>query len=79
MNDWIDKCLIAALCVLGAISLVLLAWLFAMIPKMIFAQEVCLAHGYPNGRIDYKLNAYCVKRVNQTDFVVPLADVAGAK
>jgi hypothetical protein len=34
----------------------------------------CLAAGYPNHEIDWSLNAYCIKRVNQTDVVVPFAD-----
>ncbi len=32
----------------------------------------CLEMGYPSVRLDWKLNAYCVKRINQTDVVLPL-------
>jgi hypothetical protein len=39
------------------------------------ADAACLRAGYPSARIDWSLNAYCVKRVDQTDVVVPLSTV----
>lgn len=35
----------------------------------------CLANGYPDARQDFMLRVYCVKRVDQTDVVVPLSEV----
>lgn len=33
----------------------------------------CLLHGYPIGRVSiYPIARYCVKRIDQTDVVVPL-------
>lgn len=33
----------------------------------------CLAAGYPKGEVSYTLDRYCIRRVDQTDVVVPLA------
>ncbi len=35
--------------------------------------SACLSYGYKSAKIDYALNAYCIKRVNQTDVVIPLS------
>ena len=62
-----------------AITLVILAIFFA-IGFGNFAQyraeRACLRHGFPaaNGGA-YGTTAYCVKRVNQTDSVVPLKEL----
>lgn len=40
------------------------------------ADAICLAHGYPKTQIDFRGNAYCIKRVDQTDVVVPLKEIA---
>ena len=37
----------------------------------------CLAAGYPTAHIDFKFNAYCTRRVDQTDVTVPLAKAEG--
>lgn len=39
------------------------------------AEAQCLAAGYPGSSVTWNLRAYCVKRVNQTDVVVPLREV----
>ncbi len=39
-------------------------------------ESACLRAGYPSASVDVFLNRYCVKRVDQTDIVVPLSDVA---
>jgi len=49
--------------------------MFVVIPITMFVSSKCLQHGYPEGQIEYNLTAYCVKRVNQTDVVVPLKDL----
>lgn len=35
----------------------------------------CLAAGYPTAYVTWKREAYCVRRVEQTDIVEPLAKV----
>jgi hypothetical protein len=39
------------------------------------ARVDCLAYGYPAVKVDMALRAYCVRRVDQTDVVVPLDKV----
>ncbi len=34
----------------------------------------CLAAGYREASVDWAFNRYCVKRLDQTDLVVPFAD-----
>lgn len=38
---------------------------------------VCLSYGYPETRVTYNLDTYCVKRLDQTDTVVPINQVVG--
>lgn len=35
----------------------------------------CLAAGYPQSQISWTLDRYCIKRVNQTDVVIPLKEI----
>jgi len=37
----------------------------------------CLRAGYPNSKMTWNLEGYCVKRVDQTDTVVPIDTVRG--
>lgn len=36
-------------------------------------QSVCLEAGYPSAKMSVGFSRYCIKRVDQTDIVVPLA------
>jgi hypothetical protein len=58
-----------------ALAIVVLVVALAVFHARIDAQ--CLRAGYPGSTYDYALNAYCVKRVDQTDVVVPLSEVRG--
>lgn len=42
------------------------------------AKVVCLRAGYPEVRVTFA-KWFCVKRLDNTDVVVPLADVKGAQ
>ena len=55
------------------VSLVLFVVISATYEAM--GQSSCLKYGYPTHRMDYKFTIYCVKRVNQTDVVVPLSSI----
>lgn len=35
----------------------------------------CLSHGYREGSVTVFYDAYCVKRIDQTDMVVPKKDI----
>jgi hypothetical protein len=39
------------------------------------AQAVCLKAGFPRADMDWKFSAYCVKREEYTDVVVPLKEI----
>lgn len=41
----------------------------------LYAENICNQSGYPNAKVTWTLSLYCVKRVDQTDTVVPLAEV----
>lgn len=40
------------------------------------AEQKCLAHGWPRAKVDWAFNAYCVKRIDQTDVVRPLKEIS---
>lgn len=52
--------------------LLFLAWTFAGVGGLFYADSHCLRHGYPQSSLTFTFHAYCIKRVNQTDVVVPL-------
>ena len=61
-----------------AMVMILILFVLWFLPTIMMAASIqsrCLRAGYLSFRVDYRLNAYCVKRVDQTDVVVPLADV----
>jgi hypothetical protein len=39
----------------------------------------CLKHGYPSSNMTFGLDKYCIKRVDQTDVVVPIDEVQEAR
>jgi hypothetical protein len=43
--------------------------------QRITANRACLKAGYPEAKIDFTFNQYCIKRVDQTDVVVPLKEI----
>lgn len=65
----IEDLVFAMLVLVGVVSIVV-GVTFGVVQASTLKQ--CLALGYPSARIDYMLTQYCVKRVDQTDVVVPL-------
>ena len=51
---------------------VLILWGLGMTAAESTIRARCLARGYPNGTLSADLTAYCGRRVNQTDEVIPL-------
>jgi hypothetical protein len=41
----------------------------------VYTQRQCLAKGWPAAKVTILLEPYCVKRVDQTDVVLPLAQI----
>ena len=55
--------------------IVVAAYVVVAIIRVLSAENICLQRGYRDTSISVTLTAYCIKRVNQTDVVVPLAFV----
>lgn len=50
-------------------------WFGVFAVRSYTTQAECLRVGYPDSRVTLALTSYCIRRVNQTDEVVPLAQV----
>lgn len=59
-------------CVIAAVVAILLAIIAVSIGMKVPGNAACLKAGYPTYTFDFKLNGYCVKRLDQTDVVVPI-------
>jgi len=63
---------------IGFMAAILTLFVAALIVVVVVAggaKQQCLASGWPRAEIDYTLTQYCIKRVDQTDVVVPLRDI----
>jgi hypothetical protein len=61
--------------VIAAVTVAILVVIGVWVTQGAQANEACLAAGWPRATLDYRLNAYCIKRVDQTDVVLPLEKV----
>jgi hypothetical protein len=70
MNDLATTILtIVAICIAAFLLCVVL-------PMGAVAKAQCLEAGWPRAQITWNLHRYCIKRVDQTDVVRPLSEVA---
>jgi len=70
--DWDD--LVMSVFVVGVLAAVIVAGMFGVAQWS--ASNACTRAGYPQSRVLVpSFTAYCIKRVNQTDTVVPLSQV----
>lgn len=62
---------------IGVIIICILVMIIPIAAGIRYAQvkRACLALGYPDAQMDWTFEAYCTKRVDQTDVVVPLKEV----
>ena len=51
---------------------VIIAWLFLQVVVGVTTEQACFRLGYPHSGVSYTFERYCIKRVDQTDMVVPL-------
>lgn len=65
--------------VLGTLTLVLLAGMGVFGCTTLVTKRACLQAGYPGAQVSFALERYCVKRVDQTDIVVPLESAVPRK
>jgi hypothetical protein len=59
------------------ICVIFLIFTYAVISNIqgSFVQSKCLVNGYPNYRVSWTLQGYCVKEVNETETVVPAGEL----
>jgi hypothetical protein len=59
------------------IGVVILIVLYAIIQNVqaSFVQSKCLVNGYPNYRVSWTLQGYCVKEVNETETVISAGEL----
>jgi len=57
------------------VAFVLVVLMLTYLGSWAKAERKCLAAGYKSGKIDVLLTGYCIKRVDQTDVVVPLKKI----
>lgn len=69
--DWLDKTLAG----LFTLLVVLFIWLLSLAPYSLYAKAKCLSYGYPRYSVSVTYKAYCIRTINQTEFVVPLKDI----
>lgn len=66
--------------VLGVVSVGLVIVYFVVVTIAGFrAETLCLRLGWPGERVTADLRIYCVKRIDQTDSVVPLHVLQGKR
>lgn len=65
---------IGAAAILAAVFAVSFAVALVRAPIEANLQATCLERGYPSSRMAWDFSRYCVKRLDQTDVVVPLAE-----
>jgi hypothetical protein len=63
------------ICFIGVILVLMVAVLIVVGVTLGGAKQQCLAAGWPRAEMDYTLTQYCIKRVDQTDVVVPLSKI----
>lgn len=74
--NWHEKLIVAGGCLLVAAFLTLAVFTFGWwAPTEMKLHKFCLSRGYRSYDIDYGFNKYCIKRLDQTDVVVPVEDV----
>lgn len=63
-------------CVLPVLALLffaaLLGWTVAMAVEETRTERACMERGFPGASVTWNFDAYCIRRVNQTDSVVAL-------
>lgn len=70
--DTIEKVLFS---VIGVLVLLLGYLLFGLLPVSLYAERICLEHNYPKSSTTWNFQNYCVRTVEQTEYVCSLDEV----
>lgn len=59
------------------LAVFIIAALFAtaMLGVTEYYRPICLEAGYSQVQVTYKVDAFCVTRINQTDIVIPIEEL----
>jgi hypothetical protein len=60
---------------LTAVSVLFILAIIGHASCRMLAEPTCLRAGYPEVKLTWTLRAFCVKRIDQTDVVVPIEEV----
>lgn len=55
-----------------AVIVLFMAFILAMVSYHAHVERRCLVAGYPAHRIAWDLTGYCIREINETEYVVPL-------
>jgi hypothetical protein len=58
-----------------AILLVIALWAITIAIVTMPMKSICLTHGYPESQFTWNFIGYCVRTVNQTQYVVPISSI----
>lgn len=50
-------------------------WLILAVSQKASISRTCLLAGFPSSATDWRMNGFCIKRVDQTDVVVPVESI----
>ena len=53
----------------------LLLWVVVMLPFIAHTGKVCAEHSWPHGEVQYNLDKYCIREINETEYICPLDEV----
>lgn len=75
MSDVFAGLLVVLAAAAAAAFSLFMVWTFALGVVGLLSEPHCLRAGYPKVNITWNFQRYCVKREDQTDRVVPYAEV----
>lgn len=59
---------------IGVLACITVLWILVLIGVILETQRQCQKLGYRDGVATYAFDRYCIRRINQTDYVVPLKE-----
>lgn len=60
---------------LGALVVIIVALMITLLAQSYHASRICLENGYPDAQVLLISEPYCVRIINQTEYVCALSDV----
>jgi len=48
---------------------------FIYLPMSLHVGQVCAKHGWPTGNLYFNMDKYCIREINETEYICPLETV----